>query len=156
MYIRVQRVKKRGNFIIKYIKFLFLPWTKLREIETSVEPDFHENPRRRGSSLRLANFEWQRFFTVCTKKNRSLHDTRPSNIDSLCDAIRIDDSRRRGPVSSCSRKFFLSFSNLSTERERWKWNRLTCPCCSAARPLSDYSPWTDSCCCTHSSVSLRK
>lgn len=37
-----------------------------------------------------------------------------------------------------------------------EWDRLTCPCCSVARLLLDYSPWTDSCCCTHSSVSLWK
>lgn len=35
-------------------------------------------------------------------------------------------------------------------------NGLTCPCCSAAPPLLDCSPWTDSCCCIHSSVSLQK
>lgn len=35
-------------------------------------------------------------------------------------------------------------------------NVLTCPCCSAAPPLLDCSPWTDSCCCIHSSVSLQK
>lgn len=32
---------------------------------------------------------------------------------------------------------------------------LTCPCCSAVPPLLDCSPWTDSCCCIHSSVSLQ-
>lgn len=35
-------------------------------------------------------------------------------------------------------------------------NGLTCPCCSAAPLLLDCSPWTDSCCCIHSSVSLQK
>lgn len=33
---------------------------------------------------------------------------------------------------------------------------LTCPCCSAVPPLLDCSPWTDSCCCIHSSVSLQE
>lgn len=45
------------------------------------------------------------------------------------------------------------------ERGRKKYcavNGLTCPCCSAAPPLLDCSPWTDSCCCIHSSVSLQK
>lgn len=46
-----------------------------------------------------------------------------------------------------------------TARGRKKYcavNGLTCPCCSAAPPLLDCSPWTDSCCCIHSSVSLQK
>lgn len=46
-----------------------------------------------------------------------------------------------------------------TSRGRKKYcavNVLTCPCCSAAPPLLDCSPWTDSCCCIHSSVSLQK
>lgn len=37
----------------------------------------------------------------------------------------------------------------------YKRRLLTCPCCSAVPPLLDCSPWTDSCCCIHSSVSLQ-
>lgn len=39
---------------------------------------------------------------------------------------------------------------------RGKACTLTSPCCSAAPPLLDCSPWTDSCCCIHSSVSLQR
>lgn len=96
-----------------------------------------------------------RFFTVSRKPTVvSFDDTWPSNIDSLC--VRIDDSR-----GMCSllvvvlENFSFPFLFNSFFEIGGKWNRLTCPCCSAARPLSDYSPWTDSCCCTHSSVSLK-
>lgn len=42
------------------------------------------------------------------------------------------------------------------ERSRHSARPLTCPCCSAVPPLLDCSPWTDSCCCIHSSVSLQE
>lgn len=43
----------------------------------------------------------------------------------------------------------------SVKRARTR-RTLTCPCCSAVPPLLDCSPWTDSCCCIHSSVSLQE